>query len=355
MDKCETFGKFSTDIELINSRRSITCFSLSCENSSGICIPLIDELGQAMWTEKEEYAIWDRYGRLIENENISKCNQNIAFDATEITRLLGFIFKGPIQCTMTGFSILYPNFPADLGFISSIYTDIPYFKADSGKVWLNKTLKIDNYKEFLRYNALDAIAAFEAWHGNDWTNGIEQDLKDQDFWRTYELTMEPFEALTYMMNRGIRVDQKAIESLDNEVSNTIRSLRKRLCDIIGKDFNPSSPKQCLEYFYERCQIQPYKNIKTGKPSTDDKALSRIARRDLGDPSEVAKTIMQIRTLEKQKKSYLDCQWSEDGRIRCSWKARGTIFGRFASSKTIYNEGLNFQNLDPEFAGFLVAD
>ena len=354
MDRCEEKGRFATDLELVNSRRSITCFSLACDNNSCISVPLIDPQGQPFFTEAEETAIWERYGQLIESEDIAKCNQNIIFDALEINSSLGFIMKGPIHDTMIGFNILYPNFPADLGYISSIYTDQPFHKDDSGKVWLKDTVVIDNYTQFLRYNALDARVAFEAWYGNSWSPGIEADLKTLDFYRTYELTLEPFEALLYMMKRGVKVSQTALKETDNEVSSRIRDLKRRLREYCGPDFNPSSSKQCQEYFYSTLGLRPYKNIKTGNPSTDDQALARIARKGQ-QGSEEAKILMQIRGLEKQKKSYLDVQWSDDGRIRSSWKARGTIFGRFASSQTIYGEGLNMQNLDSEFATFLVAD
>ena len=354
MDKCYENKSFATDLEVINSRRSITCFSLAYSNNKAISIPLIDEQGYPFFTEKEEYQLWDKYGKLIEDPEVSICNQNLLFDLLIINECLGFIPAGKWQDTMIGFNVLYPNFPQGIDFISSIYSDEPYWKDDSGKVWLNKTLKLDNYKQFLEYNAKDAAVAYECWHGNNWNPGIEADLKAQGFWKTYELTMEPAEALLYMMKRGIKVNQEAIVTLDTEVTEELYQLKQELRSIIGKDFNPSSSVQCKKYFYETLKLKPYLNLKTKKPSTDDAALSKIARKGEKGSKE-AKLLMKLRHLEKQKKSYLDCEWSKDGRMRCSWKIRGTIFGRFASSKTIYNEGLNFQNLDPEFAGFLVAD
>ena len=58
---------------------------------------------------------------------------------------------------------------------------------------------------------------------------------------------------------------------------------------------------------------------------------------------------------KLKGTYLDITFDADSRMRCSYNPRGTKFGRISSSKTLFQTGMNMQNLPEEFAGFLVAD
>ena len=69
----------------------------------------------------------------------------------------------------------------------------------------------------------------------------------------------------------------------------------------------------------------------------------------------AKLVQELRALEKLHGTYLEVGIDKDDRIRSSWNPRGTKFGRFSSSKTIFGSGMNLQNLHPEFKEFLVSD
>ena len=58
---------------------------------------------------------------------------------------------------------------------------------------------------------------------------------------------------------------------------------------------------------------------------------------------------------KLKGTYLEIVFDKDDRMRCTYNPRGTKFGRISSSKTIFETGMNMQNLPEEFAGFRVSD
>jgi DNA polymerase I-like protein with 3'-5' exonuclease and polymerase domains len=154
-----------------------------------------------------------------------------------------------------------------------------------------------------------------------------------------------------MMTRGIAVDVDRLKETKIDVQKKIKEREDELEKVADYPFNPASPKQCQEYFYSHKGHKPYVSRSTGRPTTDDKAMSRIFRR-FRYPE--AKLVQELRSLNKLSGTYLEVEYDKDERVRCSYNPRGTTTGRLSSSKTIFGTGMNLQNLHPEFKGFLVA-
>jgi DNA polymerase-1 len=182
-----------------------------------------------------------------------------------------------------------------------------------------------------------------------WEN-IAEDLVPYKI--TYDMTMAMFPALLYMMTRGIKVDLERLQETKERVRKKLEIKEAKLVEVAEWDFNVNSPKQCQEYFYVTKKIKPYINRQSGRPTTDDKAMSRIVRR-FNLPE--ARLVQEIRGLKKLQGTYLDVAMDKDNRVRCSYNPRGTTTGRLSSSKTVFGTGMNLQNLHPEFKGFLVSD
>jgi DNA polymerase I-like protein with 3'-5' exonuclease and polymerase domains len=151
---------------------------------------------------------------------------------------------------------------------------------------------------------------------------------------------------------GLAVDFARLEETKGKIEAEIAGLEADLAAVADYEFNPLSPAQVKKYLYEHKGIKPYLNA-AGGVTTDDKALSRIIRKhpELREPV----LIQSLRGLKKLKSVYLDVETDADGRLRCSWNPRGTWTGRLSSSQTIFGRGLNLQNLDPRFKGFIVED
>jgi len=204
------------------------------------------------------------------------------------------------------------------------------------------------------YNALDAVN----------TLAIADCLfplldKDPEYTQMYEDTIDLYEPLQYMMSRGIRVDHEELKLTNIEITKQIEQLQININRMCNKELNPASPKQMIQYFYMDLNIPPYTKLNTKKESVmtcDDNALQRLARGTSSRKGRPEATLMQRwRTLSKLKGTYLDMTFDDDGRMRCSWNPRGTRFSRLSSSQTIFDTGMNMQNLPEEFKGFLVAD
>lgn len=200
---------------------------------------------------------------------------------------------------------------------------------------------------FLTYNALDAACTMQC------RDAFWKDL-DQGFLPAYDMTVALFEPLMYMMTRGIKVDREAMDKTKKEILETAATKQVELNQLCGRELNVNSSKDCQKYFYVELGIPPYYN--EGVVTVDDLALQRLARGTARRPGlRQAKLVQDIRGLQKLHGTYLDIEFDEDGRMRCSYNPRGTKFGRLSSSKTIFGTGTNQQNLPQEFKRFLVAD
>ncbi len=204
-------------------------------------------------------------------------------------------------------------------------------------------------ENFLTYSALDAACTLEIWRA------IQPDLVEDGFLPAYNLTLDLFPVLMFMQTRGIRVNQAALEETKVEVQAKANEKQVELDELCGYPLNINSPKACKEYFYGTLGYNPYRN-KEGKETVDDRALQRLARGSAKKPGlRQARLVQEIRGLQKLYSTYLNIEFDEDARLRCSFNPRGTVFGRLSSSKTIHGTGTNFQNLPQAFKKFLVAD
>lgn len=325
------------DIEVVNLE--VSCISIAADGRS-MSIPFT-ESGHEYFTLDQETVIWQLIGELLWNPNIKKVGQNLVFDTQFLFRKYGLLTNN-IDDTMIAQGILCPDFPKGLDFITSIYTDEPYYK-DEGKMYL----KIGgNDRDFWFYNAKDSAVCLNA------CPKILGEVKTLGNEETYEAQRKLVPILVYMSERGFRMDVAGLKKESERVAARILELGEALNRMAGREINPASPKQLADYLYTEKGIKPYVDRKTGSVTTDEDALKRLARKGVPEAS----TLLEIRRLSKLKGTYLDVQLDSDGRLRCSFNpVGGADSGRLSSSKTIWGTGMNLQNDPPEFKQFMLAD
>jgi len=195
------------------------------------------------------------------------------------------------------------------------------------------------------YSCLDSAVTYKC------SENIFKELEETGYADMYDNTIDLCDALTYMMLIGIRIDKGRLERTKADANSTIEELQTELNSLCGFEFNYNSTKQCQQYFYGIKGYKPYKQRKTGAVTTDEKALARMAAKGVRE----AQLITKLRKRRKLLSTYLEVSLDPDNRLRCSWRPRGTKFTRVSSAKTIFNTGLNLQNIHPEFRGFMVPD
>ena len=325
------------DIEVI--KLEVSHLSIAISKKNVMSIPFYVK-GDNYFSIDHEMEIWDNVKRLLENKEVRKTGQNIIFDAAFLFRRYGIVSRN-LEDTMVEHGILYPEFPKGLDFLTSMYTSEPYYK-DEGK----KYIKIGGDElSFSLYNAKDALMCMKIFPI------LEDKLKKQGNWETYERQRDLIIPLIFMQEYGIKMDIEGIERERKTVKENLDILQEKLNDLAGRDLNISSSKQMKQFFYIDREMKAYVNRKTGKQTVDETALKRLSR--IG--SEEAKIILEMRKLRKYLETYLEISLDADSRLRTSFNVVGTKGGRLSSSKSIFGTGGNIQNDPPRFKKFMLFD
>lgn len=199
------------------------------------------------------------------------------------------------------------------------------------------------------YSCQDSAASAECMRR------LDEELNSKGYRQQYDDTIRLYRPLLAMMLRGIRTDAEKIEEVKREITRKIADTQAELDTLCSRAINVNSFRQMSQYFYIEKGIKPLLN-REGKPSCDDKALARLAKgTKTRPPFREAFLVQTIRGLLKLESTYLSIRFDGDGRFRCSYNPRGTTTGRLSSSKTLFDTGMNHQNLPQEYKQFLVPD
>jgi uracil-DNA glycosylase family 4 len=334
------------DIEVIN--REVDCISFSWTPTESISIPFRDRNGD-YFTVEQEYEIMLAIAKIIQSPDISKRGASFIFDTQFLFHKYGIRPNGELHCTQIAQKIAYPDLLAGLAHVTTMWTDIPYYKED-GKQWIK--MGMGSWEEWWTYNGMDSIATHAA-HPNQIKELIKQDNLE-----TYDRQRKLIKPLIYMSERGIRIDSQGMIDCKNEEQSKLDSLAQDLYREVGYEINYNSPAQLMNYFYKDLNIKPYKKKNTqGKfvETSDVDALKRISRRGIKG-SEAAQIMLDIRSLSKRISTYLNIgKVDEDGRYRSSYKPVGAETGRLSSGETIFGTGGNQQNWPHDLLRFFLFD
>jgi len=321
----------------IEGVESMSCISIAKSETDVISIPLVDSHGD-YFTPDQEVRIIRALALLLENPAQEHVAQNGIYDMDFLFTQYGIRVKN-LQDSMIAHAICFPDYQKGLGLLTSLYTDMNYYK-DDGKAGIKQN---NNNRQFWLYNAKDSIACLESY------NKCELLLKELGNTEVYERQVSIVEPLVYMQQRGIKIDQDNIHKASIEADEELEPLLSKLKEMAGGELNPNSPKQLKEYFYDKLGHTPIRD--KGKITTGEKAMKKLSSVGVKEAS----LILGIRKLRKLKGTYLDMSFRPDGRFGTSFKPVGTKNGRLSSSKTIQGYGGNSQNLPYVVKKYYVAD
>ena len=337
--ECNNYDEKSQDFGLIPQ---VSCISFGV-NMRSMCIPFINADGD-YFPSTQELDIWTAIALILESPLISTVGQNVIFDSHFLLRTYGMHVVN-LQDTMIAQQTLVCDLPKGLDMITSLWTDHPYYKGD-GKAFFATGSNWDN---FFNYNAVDSAICDESF-----PKQLDQ-LKRTGNLETYDRQRKLIEPLTFMMERGLKVDIQGMQKEFVQHGEEIRILQEQLERICGVGFNPRSPKAVHNWFYGHLHIKPYKKRNTKGVMAacyDDTAMKRLIRRGFKE----AKLIQEIKHLGKIRAGYLDISKVDtDGRYRCAFNPVGTAFSRLASKKNIFGTGSNLQNWPKLLRRFLHID
>jgi len=331
------------DIEVIGGE--LDCISFAWSFDQAISIPFRGPKGEYFNIE-QELEIMLLIAKIIQEPRITKAGANFIFDTQFLFHKYGIVPRGILHCTQIAQKISYPDFAAGLDFVTSMHTDVPYYKAD-GKQWMK--MQTGSWEQWWNYNGMDSIIPVEAIPKQLETLRRQQNIE------TYERQRKLIYPLIYMSERGIKVDVQGMSKYRDEQQARLDQLSDRLNEVVGYEINYDSPKQLMNYFYTELKNQPYKkrNAKGQYVNTIDvDALKRLSRKGI----EAAQIMLDIRGLTKRISTYLNIgKVDKDGRYRSSYKPVGAETGRLSSGETIFGTGGNQQNWPHDLLRFFLFD
>ncbi len=155
-----------------------------------------------------------------------------------------------------------------------------------------------------------------------------------------ELNRVEFPFINVLINmelKGIKVDIKKLQSLQNLLSNKLDKLSSNIYNLVGREFNIKSPKQLGVILFEELALSGAKETKTGY-STNEKILKSII-----NEHKVISEILKYRATQKLLSTYAIpllkyAKNDKNNRIYTSFLQTGTATGRLSSKEP------NLQNI-----------
>ena len=285
-----------------------------------------------------------------------------SFDSTMLI-LDGYEINAYTDDTIIQAHVLAPELPRDLGFLSSIYTKIPYFKSEGktnipgdAKAWSAKRDKAG----LLTYNCKDCCATYQIFF--EQKTQIEENDNHAHIY-AYEMEMIPVAREIGMNGMLLDIDRNAVilehlETLKNR-------LQLGLDTLCGTKINVASPKQMQIALYQGLGLpEKFKQASKKKKqegidsvlTADNDALvgllSSVKTQLQSLKTEKAREpwkirylfitlAIQMRGVDKLLGSYINLR-THNGRIKSLYKVNGTETGRWSCSQFIDGSGINAQ-------------
>lgn len=209
----------------------------------------------------------------------------------------------------------------DLTFISSLHTDIPYWKSPEG-------YKTDLHKVC----GTDCIATDRA--ATDPSIGLKVELSKYgmtDLYYKHVLPVHPI--LRKMSKLGVKLHEERAAGWAILLAQEADRMEAALKEALGAPFlNLDSPQQLMEILYKKLQlpVQYLDDKKRGRrPTANAEALEKLA--ELAPENKILQSLVQIRHFRKLKSTYIEPAFaSGDGRIHPSFGVSKAATGRFNS-------------------------
>jgi DNA polymerase-1 len=228
-------------------------------------------------------------------------------------------------------STLYCEFPKNLGFLTSIYTEMPYFK-DEGKQY---DPAVHNRERLYLYCAKDSLATHQIYSQQ------QEEMKELGVSYVYNKLIQILPLYKRMEDTGIRIDASVREELTLKYESLYDIQVLIFQTLVNSNMNPHSDLQVRKLVYEDFGykfVRGCKRTKTGQPGVDEETLEILLWSGRAENSyrweveQIIKAIIAARKLHKVLE-YLYSPIHPDSRARCDFNLGGAATGRTTTGKT----------------------
>jgi len=290
---------FAFDVEtnsLEPSHGSVTLLGLS--NEEGLVYSIRDYNEPTMRS-----ALLQLFG-----STLLKIGHNVMFDISHM-QACGFPVPPPWFDTMIAHHLVLSDVQNDLGYVSSLYTRIPYWKHMMRQ-------------DLFWYNACDVDATIRCYFQ------LAKHLLDDDLLGVFETSMAVLPALQGMKVSGVRVDTRLQLRWHIALNKTIHKLEHQLAErVADPTFNWKSHKQLTTLLYDKLRLpRVYSKYNEGVTANED-ALKELFNLTANP---IVRVLLQLRKAAKLASTYFALPSSTSDRVHSSYLLHGTATGRLSS-------------------------
>ena len=337
----------AVDIETIANETA--CIGFAASNTEAVCFNFRSQR-ENLYSIEQELELRMRLAELLADRRVKFIAQNGNFDCYWLWYKDRIRVHGIWIDTMLAHHLLYPPIPHSLGFITSQYTDLPFYK-DEGKEWR----ETGDINQFWEYNGKDCCATRQA--ALKMLDELRTRQLDEFFFRHVMRLQSHLVAMTVL---GIKVDIDLKATLHEQIGDDVDIKRKRFVELAREatgdptlDVNPASPKQLARLFFNDLKLVG-RGVSTNKENRD-----RMKKHPRTTSAARAMLTALDEWSEENKffGTYVKMVIDEDGRVRCEYKQTGvqSAPGRLSSASVMWGSGGNLQNQPERAKEMYIAD
>jgi DNA polymerase-1 len=312
---------FDTETTSLNELEAeLVGMSFSYKKGLAYYIPLSEDKGEVLQT-------LEIFRPFFEKEDLLKVAHNLKFDY-KILKQYDIVVKGAMFDTMIAHYLLNPDGRHGMDYLSEVYLNYKPVSIETiiGKKGKNQgTFRDADLRTQTDYAAEDADVTFQLYEL--FAPQLKKENLEDLF---FNIEMPLMEVLAKMELSGISLDEKWLAQESIDLENDLRALESTIFEISGEEFNMNSPKQLGEILFEKMQLDPKaKKTKTGQYATSEDVLQKLSSKH-----EIIKHILEYRTYQKLKSTYVDALPSQiektDNRVHTNFSQTTAATGRLAS-------------------------
>lgn len=298
-----------------------------CENEA-FYVPIPSERTEAL-------KILKKFKEIYESPKILKIGQNIKYDLMVLANY-DIHLAGPMFDTMIAHYILHPELRHNMDYLAEIYLNYKTIHIDEligskGKKQLS--MRDLSPTEVYEYAAEDADITLRL------KSKLEKELHEENLYNLFaDIEMPLVPVLARMERNGVCLDTDSLTETSQHFTQRMQQIEQEIYELVGCDFNISSPKQVGEVLFDRLKItDKAKKTKTGQYVTSEEVLQSLRTKH-----PVVEKILDYRGYKKLLSTYIDALPllinPRTGHIHTSYNQAVTTTGRLSSSNP------NLQNI-----------
>ena len=306
----------------------LVCISFSFRKNEGYCVTLPKNKAEAT-------KIVHEFKEVFEDEGIIKIGQNIKYDILMLSNY-GLEVKGKLFDTMIAHYLIQPDMKHNLDMLCENYLNYRKIPTEDliGKKGKNQqTMLQADQADLVNYACEDSDLTYQLKALLE-AELIKNELVDL----FHEMEMPLIPVLVHMENAGVKLNVEELKLFADQLREQIIGLEKEIIELVGEEFNVSSPKQLGVILFEKLNIDPNAKLtKTKQYSTSEEVLTRLQERH-----PIINKVLTFRGLKKLLNTYVETLPTlintKTGKIHTSYNQAVAATGRLSSQNP------NLQNI-----------